>query len=497
MKILQLFISVMLSIAFLASCDDKKNQPIDPTSEGGNNDETTTSAIDYRLITGGSSWARELLIDETNGKVPKKVVWTFSKEYEFTELTEMSDNTVVKTRSGEWSINTDENILTLSFYDENDNETGEEDYIVSTLNSEKMVVMFIFDSVVGEPITYTSIETPPLPTDDTPEEPDDNKTQAIDISEPIVTDITTSSAVVKGTILGDNVTFKERGVCYSTSHNPTINDNKAEMSTDVVNIHLENLFEGTVYYIRLYAIIDDIVYYGKEVSFETEGTRTYKIDLTCDRIADQSFRLQAKVPNEVGKYGLCYGTSPHPKVTDDYLTEQDRATSWIIKDIKPNTTYYIRAYHKEGTKITYFEDSEINVRTLGPDGTDIKLDFTCEKENSDGFCNGVSYTITYSNLPKGMNEIIMYIREQKHSRSEKITKYTEKTSGTLTINPTKINVLWGSWYTELCVCVKNYETGIWYVKTWEYRASSNPRFGEEDDEYKYFDYFNVSSTKNK
>jgi len=462
----------------MASCDDK-NQPIDPASGVQNN------GIDYRLITGGSSWARELLIDESNGKVPRKEIWTFGEKYEFTELTEMSDNTVVKTRSGEWDLDTDENILTLYFFDENGNETGKEDYRVSMLNSEKMVIMLIIDSFVGEPMTFTPIETTPLSPDD---EPDDNLPQGIDISEPIVTDITMSSAVVKGTILGDNVTFKERGACYSTSHNPTINDSKAEMSTDFVNIHLENLFEGTVYYIRLYAIIGDLVYYGKEVSFETEGKRTYKIDLKCDRIADQSLRLQAKVPNEVGKYGLCYGISPHPKVTNDYLPEQDRATSWIIKNIKPNTTYYIRAYHKEGTKITYFDDSEINVQTLGPAGTDIKLNYTSEGENSKGYCWGVTYTITYSNLPKGMNEVIMYIYDLKYSRTETITKYTEKTSGTLTITPAKITTLWDSHYdTDLRICVKNHETGIWYFKFWEYSNLRNPMFYETDDEYEYFD----------
>ncbi len=484
MKILQLFVSAMLSLAFMASCGDEKNQPADPSSGGQDNDETQTSAIDFSLITGGSSWGRELFIDEPGGKVPRKEVWTFGEEHEFTELTEMSDNTVVETRSGEWDIDAEKNILTLFSFDENGNETGKEDYRVSTLNSEKMVIMLVIDSFEGEPMTFTPIETPPL-------QPDDPAPQLLDISEPVVTDITMCSAVVKGTILGDNVTFKERGACYSTSHNPTVNDSKAEMSTDIVNIRLENLFEGTIYYVRLYAIIGDKVYYGDEVSFETEGNRTYKIDLMCDRLADQSLRLQAKVPNEVGKYGLCYSSSPHPKVTDDYLPEQDRATSWTIKNIKPGTMYYIRAYHKEGTKITYFDDSEINVRTLGPGGTDIKLDYTCKEENSNtGFCRGVRYTITYSNLPKGMNEVKMYIYDGTYSRSETITKYTEESFGTLTINPTKITTLWDSFYPmDLIVGVKNYETGIWYFKGWKYMATLSPRFGEKDDEHNYFDYF--------
>jgi len=458
------------------------------SSDGQDSEEP--SAIDYSLIEDGSSWVRELFMDESNGKVPRREYWTFGEKYDFTELTEMSDNTVIKTRSGEWDIDRDNNILTLYLFDENGNETGIEDYCFSTLNSEKMVIMRIIDSLVCEPMIFTSIETPPLPSD----KPDDNRPQDIDISEPVVTDITMNSAVVKGTILGDNVTFRERGACYSTSPNPTVNDSKAETLTDFANISLENLFEGTVYYVRLYAIVNNKVYYGKEVSFETEGKRTYRIKLNCDIIGARSIRLQAKVPNEVGKYGLCYGTSPHPKVTDDYISERERETTWRIdNNLKPNTMYYIRAYHKEGTKITYFEDSEISVRTLGPDGVNVDLDYTCEDENSKtGYCSGVTYTITYSNLPKGTNEISFLIYDYgSYDTTEIITKYTETSSGTLTINPNKRylkpDCIAGGM--DLVIRIVNLETGVWYMKQWNYHYMNKPTYFEECvEEERYYNH---------
>lgn len=64
---------------------------------------------------------------------------------------------------------------------------------------------------------------------------------------------------------------EERGVCWGTERNPTIDDNYANEGTGmgVYTIRLTNLMESTVYYVRAYAVNSVGVSYGNEISFTT------------------------------------------------------------------------------------------------------------------------------------------------------------------------------------------------------------------------------------
>ena len=69
----------------------------------------------------------------------------------------------------------------------------------------------------------------------------------------------------------------ERGVCYSTSPNPTIDD-QVEIEgtgTGSFSVTLNNLKHSTKYYARAYAVNSVGVGYGEEVSFETVGFSNY------------------------------------------------------------------------------------------------------------------------------------------------------------------------------------------------------------------------------
>lgn len=75
----------------------------------------------------------------------------------------------------------------------------------------------------------------------------------------------------------------ERGVCYSTSQNPTINNSTIVAPTDgagnfTISVDGTGLFtpfyyvsSNTTYYLRSYVKINNTVYYGNEVSFRTAG----------------------------------------------------------------------------------------------------------------------------------------------------------------------------------------------------------------------------------
>lgn len=87
--------------------------------------------------------------------------------------------------------------------------------------------------------------------------------------EPITT--TFNSATCKGIVLSDgDATIQERGVCYSKTSTPTINDNKAVDSStekDTFSVKLEDLDANTLYYARAYATNSEGTSYGQEITF--------------------------------------------------------------------------------------------------------------------------------------------------------------------------------------------------------------------------------------
>ena len=88
----------------------------------------------------------------------------------------------------------------------------------------------------------------------------------------VVTQITYTTATVGGNVISNGgADVIERGVCYSTSSNPTISNNvlKSGEGLGSFNIELKNLQDGTKYYVRAYAKNKKGVSYGEIVEFET------------------------------------------------------------------------------------------------------------------------------------------------------------------------------------------------------------------------------------
>ena len=87
-----------------------------------------------------------------------------------------------------------------------------------------------------------------------------------------VSSITTNSAVCGGNVTSDGyLSVTARGVCWSTSPNPTITDNKTTdgSGTGSFTSNITGLTANTTYYVRAYATNNIGTAYGEEKSFTT------------------------------------------------------------------------------------------------------------------------------------------------------------------------------------------------------------------------------------
>ncbi len=100
-----------------------------------------------------------------------------------------------------------------------------------------------------------------------------------------VTDISWRTATGGGEVTDDGgATVTERGVCWSTSHNPDVNDNCACNGTGMgsYTVNMEELTAETTYYVRAFAKnTADLVGYGEEVSFQTAQVPSYSISVSA------------------------------------------------------------------------------------------------------------------------------------------------------------------------------------------------------------------------
>ena len=89
------------------------------------------------------------------------------------------------------------------------------------------------------------------------------------------TNITAMSAVVGGIVtIGEGNHIFLRGVCWGTTQHPDIDGNHipGEAVVGSQSITLDGLTPGAIYYVRAYAVTDDGLIYGEELSFVTPPT---------------------------------------------------------------------------------------------------------------------------------------------------------------------------------------------------------------------------------
>lgn len=99
---------------------------------------------------------------------------------------------------------------------------------------------------------------------------DENSVQALTVNIDNTANITYTSIEISGNVSnnGNNVVIS-RGICWSTSSNPTINDDFTSEASDTFTSLISNLTANTTYYFRTYATNSNGTDYSLEQLFTT------------------------------------------------------------------------------------------------------------------------------------------------------------------------------------------------------------------------------------
>jgi hypothetical protein len=197
-----------------------------------------------------------------------------------------------------------------------------------------------------------------------------------------VTNITQYSATGGGNVTSDGgATVTERGVCWSTSVNPTIAYNHTHdgSGTGSFTSNLTGLTPNTLYYVRAYATNSAGTSYGNQVTFTTIAyslpvVSTAAVTNIAPFTAISGGNVTSDGGTTVTARGVCWSTISHPTTACSHTTDGSGTGSFTsyLTGLTPNTLYYVRAYATNsagtsyGNEVTFTTLTDVPVVTTAP-----------------------------------------------------------------------------------------------------------------------------------
>lgn len=182
-----------------------------------------------------------------------------------------------------------------------------------------------------------------------------------------VTNVTPTSATCGGTVTvssGNTFPITSRGVCWATTHNPTI-DNAHTSDGSGVGSFISSITDLTVntnYYVRAYATNEVGTFYGEEKNFNTtmglatvttkDVTDIHPLSATGGGVvtADNGFTVTSR--------GICWSVVQNPTIDDSHTTNGSGSGEFnsLMENLQNSTTYHVRAYATNANGTAYGED---------------------------------------------------------------------------------------------------------------------------------------------
>jgi hypothetical protein len=197
-----------------------------------------------------------------------------------------------------------------------------------------------------------------------------------------VTKISQDSATSGGNVTSDGISaVTARGVCWSTSTNPTTANSKTTngSGTGSFTSCLTGLTANTLYYVRAYATNSVGTSYGNQVSFTTLAcslptVTTATVTNINQTTATGGGDVTADGGAAVTARGVCWNTSPNPTTANNKTTDGSGTGTFTssLTGLTANTLYYVRAYATNtagtayGNQVTFTTLSNLPTVTTAP-----------------------------------------------------------------------------------------------------------------------------------
>jgi hypothetical protein len=184
-------------------------------------------------------------------------------------------------------------------------------------------------------------------------------------------EITDTSAFLSMKYQGNtNTTFYSKGICFSTSPEPTIYDsyigflNSGSYPTDGdYEGYVRTLQPNTKYYLRGFVKDDKAIAYGNELSFTTNSlvlslasVFTNPVTTVTQTTAISGGNITGDGKSPVTARGICYSsTTNNPTIVNTIIAGGSGLGSFNsdLIGLTPSTTYYVRAFATNGIGTAY------------------------------------------------------------------------------------------------------------------------------------------------
>jgi uncharacterized protein (TIGR02145 family) len=245
-----------------------------------------------------------------------------------------------------------------------------------------------------------------------------------------LTNITTTSVTSGGLISKDGgATVTARGVCWSTTSNPTVGDSHTSDGNGAGSFtsNITGLTPNTLYHVRAYATNKVGTAYGADISFTTTPIvvptlTTVAVTSITATTAISGGNITSDGNGAITAKGVCWALTTGPTITNSLTTDSTGSASFVsnLSGLTSGVIYYVRAYATNsagtayGNEITFTTalfaptnvvaaagNAQATVTFTAPGGGAVVTGYTVTSTPGNITANGSASPITVTGLTNG------------------------------------------------------------------------------------------------
>jgi len=182
--------------------------------------------------------------------------------------------------------------------------------------------------------------------------------------------ISVTEATLRGKLISENVSGNILAGFYYGKESGLNTCDSVFSSLDGDSLFAENLEDmdaGARYYYKAVVKLDDKIYTGNEIYFDTQSGVVELQLISTGNFTPSSFVATGEVVERNGaditELGLCYCKEPVPDISDSTKNVSPDSVSFTIKldELISGQTYYLRAYAKTAMNVYYSDEKEVQL----------------------------------------------------------------------------------------------------------------------------------------